>query len=57
MAYRIVGYHDATGYRTVMPIEWPTREEAEKVMKVTQALVPLDFRLVIETADDEPSVH
>lgn len=57
MTWRIVGYHDATGYRTVMPIEWPTREEAETVMRVVTMLASKNLRYVIETSEEEPRVQ
>jgi hypothetical protein len=53
MSWRVVGYHDATGYRTVMPLKWPTKEKAEEVRKVSELLVAPGFRLVVEECQDE----
>lgn len=49
----VVGYHDPTGYRTVLPIAWETREKAEDARRVAQMLMPLDFRTVVERGDGE----
>jgi hypothetical protein len=48
MSWYVVGYHKITGYRTVLPIAWETRERAEEVRVVSQQLVAPGFRLVIE---------
>jgi hypothetical protein len=40
----VVGYHDRTGHRTVMPITWPTKERAEEVREFTQRLASPGFR-------------
>lgn len=44
----VVGYHDETDYRTVLPLEFPTREKAEEVRKVSEQLGPPGFRFVVE---------
>jgi hypothetical protein len=52
MKWYVVGYHDATGYRTVLPVAWETREKAERAREVAQFLVAAGFRLVVEEADE-----
>jgi hypothetical protein len=53
MSWYVVGYHDATGYRTVLPVAWRTREKAEEVRKVSQQLVAPGFRLVVEDIKED----
>jgi hypothetical protein len=49
----VVGYHDASGYRTVLPVAWPTREKAEEVRKFSERLIAPGFRLVVEQGADD----
>jgi hypothetical protein len=53
MSWYVVGYHDVSGYRTVLPIAWPTWEKAEEVRKISQQLVAPNFRLVVEKIENE----
>jgi hypothetical protein len=53
MRWIVVGYHDASGYRSPLPVAWPTREKAEEVRDFTQRLVARGFRLVVEQVDEK----
>ena len=51
----VVGIHKITNWRTVMPMWFKTREEAEKMLVIAQQLVPPNLKLHVEEGGKECS--